>query len=114
MHEMAVTQNLVEIALDAARAAGAAQIRAVHVEVGALTGVAPDSLHFYFDFLSRDTAAAGALLDVKIMPAQATCGECSASFVIAPPLDGCCPQCGSAPSRVIGGNELLVKSIEVD
>ncbi len=111
---MAVTQNLVEIALNAARAAGAAQIRAIHVEVGALTGVAPESVHFYFDFLSRDTPAAGALLDMKMVPAQATCGDCGVAFAMAPPLDGCCPLCGGAPARVTGGNELLVKSIEVD
>lgn len=114
MHELAVTQNLVDIAVDAARSAGATQIRAVHVVVGALTGIAPDSLQFYFDFISRDTLAAGARLELTLQPAQATCGNCGALFAVAPPLDGCCPACGGAPAHVVGGNALLVKSIEVD
>jgi hydrogenase nickel incorporation protein HypA/HybF len=114
MHELAVTQNLVDIALDAARDAGATQIRAIHVVVGALTGIAPESVRFYFDFLSDNTAAAGAHLDLTMQPAQATCADCRATFSISPPLDLCCPQCGGAPGRVIGGNELLVQSIEVD
>lgn len=114
MHELAVTQNLVDIALDAARDAGAEQIRAIHVVVGALTGIAPDSVHFYFDFLSRDTPAAGAHLELTTQPAQATCGECGATFAITPPLDACCPDCGGAPASVVGGNDLLVQSIEID
>ncbi len=114
MHELAVTQNLVDIALDAARAAGAAQISVVHVQIGALTGIAPDSVHFYFEFLTRNTLAAGAHLVLTIDPARATCGECGSAFAVAPPLDLCCPQCGGAPASVTGGNDLLVQSIEVD
>ena len=114
MHELAVTQNLVDIALDAARTAGAAQISAVHVQIGALTGIAPDSVHFYFAYLTRDTIAAGAQLALTIASATATCGACGASFAVVPPLDLCCPQCGGAPTSVTGGNDLLVQSIEVD
>ncbi len=114
MHELAVTQSLVDIALDAARAADAVQIRTVRVKVGALTGIAPESVHFYFDFLTRDTAAAGANLELLMQPAEAICADCGAPFAVSPPLDVCCPQCGGAPARVTGGNDLLVTSIEVD
>ena len=114
MHELAVTQNLVDIALDAAHAAGAEQIRIIHVVIGSLTGIAPESVQFYFDFLSRDTLAAGARLDLTMQPAQATCDKCGATFAVAPPLDGCCPHCGGAPASVAGGNDLMVQSIEVD
>ncbi len=114
MHELAVTQNIVDIALDAARDAGAPHIRLIRVSVGALTGIAPDSVNFYFEFLSRDTPAAGANLELIVIPARATCGACGVAFDITPPLDGCCPLCGGAPAQVVGGNELLVMSIEVD
>ena len=114
MHELAVTQNIVDISLDAARAADAVRIRAIRVAVGALTGIAPDSVQFYFEFLRRDTLAADAHLEIEIVPARATCGACGAEFAVVPPLDGCCPVCGGAPAQVVGGNDLLVASIEVD
>lgn len=109
---------MLQIALDAAQGAAppgrAPAIRTIRVRIGALTGIAPDSVRFYFDLISPGTAAAGACLDLQIEPATAHCGGCGQTFPVAPPLDGCCPACGSAPDQVTGGADLLVQSIEVE
>lgn len=114
MHEFAVTEEIVQIALAAAADAGAARIRAVHVAVGSLTGIVEESMRFYFDTLIPATAAAGARLVVEQRPATAICETCGHSFPAPLPLALECPLCGAATLSISGGRELLLTQIEVD
>jgi hydrogenase nickel incorporation protein HypA/HybF len=114
MHELPVTESILKIANDAAREAGAQRITVVHLLVGDLSGVVDDSIQFYFDILSKDTAAEGAVLRIQRVPGQATCLDCGSGWTVAPPLSPVCPGCGGPRVRVSGGRELRVESIEVD
>ncbi len=114
MHEFAVTQSLVEIALDAAQQSGAQRLTAVHVVVGNLTGIVEDSMRFYYEALVQGTPAEGAVLHVELRTAVATCRRCGRHHAVAPPLDPFCPECGAAELSVEGGHELLVDRIEIE
>ncbi len=114
MHELAVTEGILQVALDAARQAGARRICAIDLVIGELSGLVDDSIQFYFDILSRDTAAANAALRFRREPAHVICGDCAGQFAGRPPLAPFCPQCGSFRLRVVGGRELRVESIEVE
>lgn len=114
MHELSVTQNIVNIAVEAAHGAGSPRITAIDVLVGELTGFVTDSIQLYFDVLSKDTAAAGATLRVRREPGGATCGACGHVFQPDLPLLLLCPACGSGGVRITGGRELRVESIEVE
>jgi len=114
MHELAVTQSILEIALRHADQARAQRILAVNLVVGELTGFIDDSIQFYFDILTRDTPAQGSRLHIDRIPAQARCRECGAKY--APP-DGrlwACPACGAIGGDVSAGREFFVASIEVE
>ena len=73
-----------------------------------------DSVQFYFDMLSRGTAAAGARLRFRRIAGEAECLECSHAWQARPPLEVHCPACGGLLLRVRGGQEFYIESIEVD
>lgn len=114
MHELPATQGMLNVAMDAARTAGAQRIHAIDLVVGDLTSFVDDSIQFYFDIISRGTAAEGAELRFRREPAEGRCGECGHTFPVKPPVPRTCPECGSLVLRVEGGQEFYVDSIEVD
>lgn len=114
MHELPATQDILATALGAARASGAARISAVDVVIGDLSSMVDESVQFYFDVLSRGTAAEGASLRVRRVRATASCGECGSSYAVRPPLSPICESCGSLRLSVRGGREFFIESIQVD
>jgi hydrogenase nickel incorporation protein HypA/HybF len=113
MHELAATQGILTVALDAARDAGADRVTAIDVIVGDLSSMVGDSLQFIFDVLSRDTPAAGATLRLRRVAAVATCKLCGASYDVSPPLNATCAVCSGDGLAITGGREFYVESIEV-
>jgi hydrogenase nickel incorporation protein HypA/HybF len=114
MHELQATRGMMEVAVEAATAAGARRILAIDVVIGEMTSMVDDSVQFYFDILSRDTLAAGAVLQFRRVPALGQCRACDHGFDAKPPLPRACPRCGSLALEVSGGQEFYVDSIEVD
>lgn len=114
MHELAVTESILRIALDQASRHGAQRVTAIHLVVGELTGYVPDSIQFYFDVLSQETPAAGAVLAVQRIPARVGCAACRAEFAPEAGQLWLCPACGGLGGEVLSGQELLVESIDVD
>jgi hydrogenase nickel incorporation protein HypA/HybF len=113
MHELGVTENIVNITLAKANEAQAGKVVKINLVVGELSGFVPDCIQFYFDTLSKDTIAQGATLNFETVPAQLRCRNCSAIFR---PQDNlwCCPECGSQSMEISKGRELYIESVEVE
>jgi hydrogenase nickel incorporation protein HypA/HybF len=60
MHELMVTESILEIALRHAGQAGAVRVTDLFLVVGDLSSIVDDSVQFYWDFVSEGTAAEGA------------------------------------------------------
>lgn len=114
MHELPITQGILDTAITAARRVNARRIVAIDLTIGALSGVVDDSVQFYFDILSQGTLAEGATLHFRRVPANAACLDCGFTFETTPPLSPTCPDCQSMLVRVEGGREFFVESIEID
>lgn len=114
MHELAVTQGILEVVLEAAQANNARRINAIDLVIGDLSSIVDDSVQFYFDVLSKGTPAEGAMLRFRRQPAEASCWNCGHTFQVSVPLKPLCPACGSSRLHVAGGREFFVESIDVD
>jgi hydrogenase nickel incorporation protein HypA/HybF len=114
MHELAVTQSVLAVALEAAAKADAKRITAINLVIGDISGFVDESVQFYFDVLSRDTPAQGAMLRFDRRPAMATCRDCGLAWQVTLPLPAACSACGGARLAISGGRELRIDSIEVD
>jgi hydrogenase nickel incorporation protein HypA/HybF len=109
MHEMAITQSVVDAVC--AHAAGR-RVLAVNLEVGALTAVVPHAMHFCFDLATEGTLAAGARLHIDMPTARAHCKTCDRDFDLPDPIL-LCTNCESANVQVISGRQLQILSMEV-
>ena len=114
MHELPVTESILEVAVEAAKNAGARRITSISLVVGDLSSVVDDSVQFYFDILSKGTLAEGATLVFQRQHARARCSECGHEFEVSPPLPPCCPKCDRVSLQVTGGRDFFLESIEVN
>lgn len=114
MHELAVTQGILKIALENAEKANAKRITGINLLIGKLSSIVDDSIQFYWDIISQDTPAAGSILHIDRIPVVLKCGDCGKNY--SPNSDDGfdCPQCHSARVNVIKGDELRVESIDVE
>jgi hydrogenase nickel incorporation protein HypA/HybF len=108
LHELAITQGIVETISQ--RCDGARVIR-VRLSIGKLSGVVPDSVRFCFDLVADGTPVAGARLDIEEPEGWARCRSCSQERRIDD-LVLLCP-CGSADLDVLRGESLAIRSVEV-
>lgn len=114
MHELSIAHELVTLACDAAERAGSPPIRAVHVRVGALAGVAGDALALGYEAAAAGTPLAGAMLVVEWTPAEAHCTECGRNIELAGFEARACPVCGSPAIQLVRGHELELAALEAD
>jgi hydrogenase nickel incorporation protein HypA/HybF len=114
VHELPVTESILEVATEAANNAGATRILSISLVIGDLSSIVDDSVQFYFDILSKGTMAEGATLSFQREAAKARCLACGHVFEVTPPLVPYCPVCGQAQLQVSGGKEFYLESIEVD
>lgn len=113
MHELGVSQNILEIALRHAEQVGATRITRLSLVVGELSSIVDDSVQFYWDLIAAGTIAEGAALSFERVPATLRCARCAHEF----PLNReqyVCPQCGSGELAIAGGEDFFLESIDVD
>lgn len=108
MHELSITQSVVDVVT---RRTGTDRVAKVHLQIGKLSGIVPDSVRFCFELIAADTPLAGAVLEIDEPMGQGYCQTCGDDFELRD-LILLCP-CGSADVRLVGGTELAVKSVEV-
>ena len=109
MHELGITRNIVAIVSDAAKGR---RVTTVTLEVGKLAGVMTEAIAFCFETVAQGSAIEGARLDIHEIEARARCLACGTEFV-TPALYSACP-CGSRNSQRLSGEELSIKSMELE
>jgi len=113
MHELSITQSMLDLVLEEAKKVGAERVGRINLVIGEMSGIVDQCVEFYFEFLSKDTIAHGAALSFKKTPTQARCRNCGELF-IPKEFDWSCPSCQNSSMEIVSGKELYVESIEVE
>jgi hydrogenase nickel incorporation protein HypA/HybF len=106
MHELSITQSVVEAVTERT---GTAAVVSVRLRVGRLSGVVPDSMRFCFELVTAGTPLEGAALEIDRPEGRGRCRTCGAEFGLPDPVLLC--DCGSADVEVLAGRELAVASV---
>ena len=113
MHERAVTESLLEIALRHAQQAGATRITDLYLVIGQLSSFLDESVQFYWDILTEGTIAAKATLHFRRIPVEMVCLDCQHHYSPGD-SDFACPNCSSLRVKVIAGEEFMLEAIDVE
>jgi hydrogenase nickel incorporation protein HypA/HybF len=123
MHEMSVTQYILNLALEHAKGQ---KVTDIYLEVGRMSAVVPDSVAVFFRYLSENTLAEGAKLHFRMTPVEMTCQDCNTladlsewedlkpHIIMGMALARGCTACKSKNLRVTGGVEFDMVSIDVE
>lgn len=113
MHELSVTESVLDIACKHADNAKAKHVTDIYLVIGKLSSIVDDSVQFYWDIISKDTICEGAQLHFKRIPAKLVCTQCNHEYILEDDLMPC-PNCGSARVRVLSGDEFNLDSIQIE
>ena len=113
MHEMSLTEGVVEILAEESRKQGFTKVKTVWLEIGALSGVEPDAMLFCFDVVARGTLAEGAKLEIVRTSGAGWCLDCAKTVALAERF-GQCPECGQYHVQMTSGDAMRVKELEVE
>lgn len=113
VHEISVALSLLEGVEATAQQQGIDQVNAVHVRVGALSGVVRDALLFSWDVATAQTIAAGSRLCIEEIPLVVFCERCEDERTPRPGTGLLCPDCGTPSPRIVRGREMELVAMEV-
>lgn len=109
MHELSLCGAIADIAC---RRAGGRNVAVIHLQVGALRQVVPDTLSFCWSMVTAETELDGSLLDLERVAARLTCRACATTFDPTEPMAFCCPSCGGFDVEVEAGEEFAVTALQ--
>lgn len=113
MHELAITENIISIAVEHAKKSGADKIVSIDLVIGELTNIVDDSVQFYFDIVSKGSPAENAKLNIRRLPSKIKCHNCENIFEPID-MDFYCPSCGELTMEFVQGHEFFIESITTE
>jgi hydrogenase nickel incorporation protein HypA/HybF len=113
MHEMSIAVEILNIVDKTVQANGATGVTDIFIEVGTLAGVMIPSLEFGLEITKKHTAASDAAIHIEEIPGEGKCLQCDQLFPMDFPITPC-PECEQSYLRMITGDQLRVREIEVE
>jgi hydrogenase nickel incorporation protein HypA/HybF len=113
MRELSPLAEILRLAKQHALEYGAGRVREIRLKVNVLSGAEPKLLRRAFLALSVGSQAGGAELIFKVKGLLLACKVCYKESE-AKELSMWCPNCGSLHTRVLAGEELLLKTLVLE
>lgn len=113
MHELAITQGILEIAEKEAAKYNSGRITRIKLQIGEFTGVVREALEFSFEVVKEGTLAEHAQLEIEVVKLRKRCPSCDEVFESNDLFDFFCPKC-NAPAEIISGREMQIEYIDLD
>ena len=113
MHELSIALSIIEGASQEALNRGGAHVHAVHLKLGALSGVVKDALLFSYDIACAGTLLEGSKLVIEYVPVVVYCAMCDGEKTLESIQRFCCPTCGALTPDVVSGRKLELVGLEI-
>jgi hydrogenase nickel incorporation protein HypA/HybF len=113
MHELSIAMSIVEMAQEEAERHGQAQVQAVYLRLGKLSGVVKEALLSSYQMACEDTSLAGSQLLIEEIAVEVFCPQCQLPRMVESIQWFCCPECGAPTATVLRGKELEVVALEL-
>jgi hydrogenase nickel incorporation protein HypA/HybF len=112
MHELSIAMSIVALAEEEAERRGV-RVNAVHLKLGALSGVVKEALLSCYEMACESTPLQGSRLLVEEVSVVIFCPSCQAPRPLSSVQLFCCSECGAPASKVVQGKELEVVALEI-
>jgi len=113
MHELSITQQILDIAKKHGQNNQAEKVTDLYLVIGELSSVIDDSVQFYWDMIAENTICEGAKLHFKRLPAIFKCQDCTEEFHFKNGGLTPCPACKSSKVEILQGKEFHLESINI-
>lgn len=114
LHEMSIVESVLDqVRSEVEQAGQSGRVVGLHLVIGRLSGVHADSIRFAFELLAPESIAAGAQLTIDQPRARLHCRCCATEHEIEE-LAVVCPHCGDSRVTILGGQELMLQSIDLE
>ena len=112
MHELSIAMSIVDMAQEEAERREV-QVDAVHLDLGALSGVMKEALLFSYGVACDGTLLEGSRLVVTDVPIEVFWPVCKVPRTLKSLQWFCCPECGAATPEILHGKELVITALEL-
>ncbi|MCU7940404.1 MAG: hydrogenase maturation nickel metallochaperone HypA [gamma proteobacterium symbiont of Bathyaustriella thionipta] len=113
MHELSVCQSIIAQVTQIAHENHAIAVTKIIVQIGPLSGIEAPLLEHAFPIASAGTIAQAARLETRILPIRVRCKLCGNENE-ATVNQLLCAACGTWQTSLLSGDEMLLKSIELE
>ena len=112
MHEMAIAEGILDIALDYAKKNNSSKINSITLKIGEMSGIEIEALNMSFKALTQNTIANDAELIINRIPIVGKCNKCNKVFTIEH-YNFFCPECDGI-LILQSGREMQVESLDLE
>ena len=113
MHEFSIAVTIVNTIVDVLKEEGGKKVTEIDIEVGQFSGVVIDSLEFAMQQAVKGTTAQDSVINIVYIPGLIYCETCYKEFK-SDLMYASCPYCGDSNTKIIKGDEMQLKSIEIE
>lgn len=109
MHELSICRAINDIVT---RHAAGRPVTTIHVRIGRLRQIVPDTLTYCWSLTCDGTALDGTVLEVESVPGRAHCTTCDTTRELDAPVL-LCGTCGGHDVRIVSGEEFLITTLDL-
>jgi hydrogenase nickel incorporation protein HypA/HybF len=113
MHELSIAVSMIEGVLEEVKRQGDVHVEAVHMKLGAFSGVDRSALEFSYGVACEGTVLEGSRLVIEEVPILMHCPTCEGERTVASAQQLCCPDCQTPAAELLSGQELEITALEV-
>jgi hydrogenase nickel incorporation protein HypA/HybF len=110
MHELSLCNSIRQVV---ERSADGRPVTTVHLQVGRLRQVVPDTLRYCWGLVTAETPLAGSELAIESVPVTGRCRSCGEETTVEEVLVVLCGHCDSPDLELLTGQEFLITTLDL-